>query len=45
MPKEELKYISPRDLEKMINKVKKIITVHLYPFSHEIKREKCLLNL
>lgn len=41
----KLKYISPEEFEKTIHQVSQIVTIHLYPFSHRRKKEKCLLDL
>ncbi|MBS3089644.1 hypothetical protein J4461_02050 [Candidatus Pacearchaeota archaeon] len=42
---EKLKYLSPNEFEGIIDQVKQIITIHLYPFSHRKIKEKCLLDL
>ncbi len=45
MPKSEMKYISPTEFKEIIRDVEKIITIHLYPFSYNLRKEKCLLDL
>jgi hypothetical protein len=45
MPKSKIKYISPVEFKEIIKDVKKIVTIHLYPFSHKPRKEKCLLDL
>jgi hypothetical protein len=45
LKKDRLEYIYPSKLEEIINDVKSIITVHLYPFFNKTRKERCLLDL
>ena len=45
MPKDKMRYIAPDELAVIIKEIKKIVTVHLYPFSYSNKKERCLLDL